>query len=113
MKRVLRALVLTGIMGIAAAAAQAQVSVYFGVRAPQAYAYSNYVPPCPGEGYAWTAGYYTYGPYGQVWVPGRWIRHYDGYYRHDNGWHRGWDRDRDRDYYRHYDRDRGWDHRRR
>jgi len=57
MKRVLRALVLTGIMGIAAAAAQAQVSVYFGVRAPQAYAYSNYVPPCPGEGYAWTAGY--------------------------------------------------------
>jgi len=27
-----------------------------------------YVPPCPGPGYAWVAGYYADG----YWVPGRW-----------------------------------------
>ena len=29
----------------------------------------NYVPPCPGEGYVWTAGYYN----GGYWVPGAWV----------------------------------------
>ncbi|MGD0732071.1 MAG: hypothetical protein ABR956_12475 [Terracidiphilus sp.] len=33
------------------------------VRGPVAY-----VPPCPGPGYAWTAGYYANG----CWVPGFW-----------------------------------------
>lgn len=28
----------------------------------------DYIPPCPGDGYVWTAGYYNAG----VWVPGRW-----------------------------------------
>jgi hypothetical protein len=27
-----------------------------------------YVPPCPGPGYSWVAGYYANG----FWVPGRW-----------------------------------------
>jgi hypothetical protein len=27
-----------------------------------------YVPPCPGAGYEWAAGYYANG----FWVPGRW-----------------------------------------
>jgi hypothetical protein len=27
-----------------------------------------YVPPCPGPGYIWTAGYYN----GGVWMPGFW-----------------------------------------
>jgi hypothetical protein len=27
-----------------------------------------YVPPCPGPGYLWTAGYYANG----AWVPGYW-----------------------------------------
>ena len=39
----------------------AQIGVYVG--APVAY-----VPPCPGDGYEWVAGYYS----GRVWVPGRW-----------------------------------------
>ena len=34
MKRILRTLACTGLLGIAAAAAQAQVGVYLGVRAP-------------------------------------------------------------------------------
>ena len=28
----------------------------------------TYIPPCPGDGYVWTAGYYNAG----VWVPGAW-----------------------------------------
>lgn len=27
-----------------------------------------YVPPCPGDGYVWTAGYYNAG----IWIPGAW-----------------------------------------
>jgi WXXGXW repeat (2 copies) len=30
-------------------------------------------PPCPGDGYIWTPGYYQYGDYGWYWVPGQWV----------------------------------------
>ncbi len=30
-------------------------------------------PPCPGDGYIWTPGYYQYGDYGYYWVPGNWV----------------------------------------
>src|SRR5215467_4811693 len=30
-------------------------------------------PPCPGDGYIWTPGYWAYGPEGYYWVPGTWI----------------------------------------
>jgi hypothetical protein len=30
-------------------------------------------PPCPGDGYIWTPGYYQYGDYGYYWVPGAWV----------------------------------------
>jgi hypothetical protein len=30
-------------------------------------------PPCPGDGYIWTPGYYAYGDYGYYWVPGVWV----------------------------------------
>ena len=30
-------------------------------------------PPCPGDGYIWTPGYYQYGDYGYYWVPGSWV----------------------------------------
>jgi len=30
-------------------------------------------PPCPGDGYIWTPGYYQYGAYGYYWVPGAWV----------------------------------------
>jgi len=30
-------------------------------------------PPCPGDGYMWTPGYWAYGPEGYYWVPGTWV----------------------------------------
>jgi hypothetical protein len=53
-----------GTLGLGASQAQAArigVGVYVG--GPVAY-----VPPCPGPGYAWVAGYYANG----AWVPGFW-----------------------------------------
>src|SRR5579875_1171987 len=100
MKSILRALALTGILGAAAGAAQAQVGIYVGARVPYA-SVEVAAPPCPGPGYFWTAGYYD----GPAWVPGRWI--YRGYDR--DAYARGYDREHyrvyDRDEYRRYDRD--------
>ena len=89
----LGAALVAGGLGLGATSARA---AEFGVaiRGPVAY-----VPPCPGPGYAWVAGYYN----GGYWVPGYWnfvgvvrggpfvrfehgpvvVRHFD----------RGWDRD--------------------
>jgi len=51
-----------GTLGLAVAPAQAaEFGVY--ARGPVAY-----VPPCPGPGYEWVAGYSAHG----YWVPGRW-----------------------------------------
>lgn len=61
-KLVLGAAVVAGGLGLGATTAQAaEFGVY--VRGPVAY-----VPPCPGPGYVWVAGYYNAG----VWVPGYW-----------------------------------------
>ena len=61
-KLVLGAAVVAGGLGLGATTAQAaEFGVY--VRGPVAY-----VPPCPGPGYVWVAGYYN----GGVWVPGYW-----------------------------------------
>jgi len=107
-KWILGAAVVAGGMGLAATPANAaQFGVYVG--SPVAY-----VPPCPGPGYQWYAGYYS----GGYWVPGRWsfvgvrergypvVRYYD----RDDYRRRDWDRDRDRN--RDRDRrdrdDRGW-----
>jgi hypothetical protein len=54
-------------------------------------------PPCPGVGYVWTAGYYTYAGYNRVWVPGNWqyrpatvgyARGHDRGHDHNYGWRR-------------------------
>jgi hypothetical protein len=49
-------------------------------------------PPCPGDGYIWTPGYWAYGPDGYYWVPGTWatpptvgLLWTPGYW----GWHEG------------------------
>ena len=49
-------------------------------------------PPCPGDGYIWTPGYWAYGPEGYYWVPGTWatpptvgLLWTPGYW----GWHEG------------------------
>jgi hypothetical protein len=111
-KWMLGAAVVAGGLGLAATPANAaQFGVYIGSPAV-------YVPPCPGPGYAWTAGYYS----GGYWVPGRWM--FAGYrapvvrYYGDRDDHRYYYRDGDRDRNRRdWDRDRhdrgehrGWDH---
>ncbi|ACO32960.1 MULTISPECIES: hypothetical protein [Acidobacterium] len=124
MKNVLRAAILTVMMGAATMAAQAQVRVFFGIGTPGPVAVPAYAPPCPGANYIWAPGYY----YGQVWVPGRWMDRDDyyrrGYYGYDRDhyyargdwdhrdWdHRDWDhRDGDRGDWGHGDRGRGWGH---
>ena len=70
----------------------AEFGVY--VRGPVAY-----VPPCPGAGYVWVAGYYANG----YWVPGRW--NFAGV-RGPVRWNgdRFHDRRFDRDVYRGHDR---------
>ncbi len=106
MKNVLRAVVLTVMMGAASMAAQAQVRVFFGVGTPAPVVVPSYIPPSPGVDFIWAPGYY----YGQVWVPGRWVHreaYYGrGYYGYDHAHyyaHRDWD---------HRDHDGGWGHRR-
>jgi hypothetical protein len=99
-KLVLGAAVLAGGLGLGATTAHAAEFRAF-VRGPVAY-----VPPCPGPGYVWVAGYYN----GGYWVPGYWnnagvgvvIGNRFGYVNRDRGFYR------DRDDHRAFDRD---DHR--
>jgi hypothetical protein len=73
-KYVLGAALLAGGLGLGATSAQAaEFRVVVG--GPRAY-----VPPCPGPGYAWVAGYYNNG----YWVPGYWNAPRVGFF-HDRG----------------------------
>ena len=57
-------------------------------------------PPCPGDGYLWTPGYWAWGGTGYYWVPGVWVMPpsvgllwtpgYWGFYNGYYGWHRGY-----------------------
>jgi len=105
-KWMLSAVVMAGALGLGTTTAHAaQVSVYVH-GGPVAY-----VPPSPGPGYVWAAGYYD----GGYWVPGRWNfvgvgrgldrDDYARVYRDRDYRGRDWDRDRGRD--RDRDRDRG------
>jgi len=53
-----------------AAFAGTRFSIGLGFGAPPAYAVN--VPPCPGPGYTWVAGYWTNDYARRVWVPGFW-----------------------------------------
>jgi hypothetical protein len=109
----LGAAVVFGGLGLGATKAHAaQFGVYIGGQ-------TAYVPPCPGPGYVWVAGYTDDG----YWIPGRWRfagyvdrDGYSGYYSYrdgdrNRGWQRGWEQDHDRGWAR--DRDRGRDRDRR
>ena len=112
-KWMLGAAVMAGTLGLGTTAANAQVGVGVYVGGGPA----AYVPPCPGPGYQWTAGYYS----GGYWIPGRWAYvgagYYNrGYYDRDDYRYRVYSRDYDRDRdHRDWDRDRDhdrrdWDH---
>jgi hypothetical protein len=82
----LGAAMVAGAAGLGATTAQAaEFGIY--VRGPVAY-----VPPCPGAGYVWTAGYMANG----YWVPGFW--HFGGgrFFRPGVRYDRGFDRHFDR-----------------
>jgi hypothetical protein len=87
------AVIVAGGLGLGTTPAQA---AEFGIHARGPVAY---VPPCPGPGYEWVAGYQA----GGYWVPGRWFfaggRDRGRFARFEN----------DRDPYPHFDRhfDRG------
>ena len=94
----------------------------FGANSAQAAQYgiaergqADYVPPCPGPGYVWVAGYFNEG----YWVPGYWnfvgvartgpFLHFEAgpaYYDRDRAFDHDRDRDRDRNWNR--DRDHGF-----
>jgi hypothetical protein len=81
-----------GVAGLGATTAQAaEFGIY--ARGPVAY-----VPPCPGPGYVWIAGYRANG----YWIPGRWnftgVRGGERIYRYDRGPYFG------RHFYRDHDR---------
>jgi hypothetical protein len=93
----LGAAVVAGGLGLGAATAQAaEFGIY--ARGPVAY-----IPPCPGPGYVWIAGYEANG----YWIPGRWnfagFGDRDRFERVDRDQH--FDRDRSRDFARRSDRD--------
>ena len=91
----LGAAVVAGGLGLGATTAQAaEFGIY--ARGPVAY-----VPPCPGPGYVWIAGFMANG----YWIPGRWnfsgARVGGPFVRGYAGWGRGPVFDR------HFDRDHG------
>src|SRR5450432_4475869 len=55
----------------AASFAQVSVGVSVGFAPPAIPVYEQ--PPCPGEGYIWTPGYWAYGDDDYYWVPGTWV----------------------------------------
>lgn len=55
----------------AASFAQIAVGVSIRIGPPALPVYAQ--PPCPGDGYLWTPGYWGYGAAGYYWVPGVWV----------------------------------------
>jgi len=88
--RLARCFSLVLLMLALAAPSFAGVSVSVTIAPPVLPVYEQ--PPCPGDGYIWTPGYWNYGPDGYFWVPGTWatpptvgLLWTPGYW----GWHEG------------------------
>ena len=105
---------LFGVVFVPSAHAQTRFSLQIGPAAP------FYGAQGPGPGYVWQRGYYAWTGYDYRWVPGGWVRPYDGrrdwaserWERDHQEFHRAWDdwsHDRNGDRYRdrEWDRDRG------
>src|SRR5260370_16910185 len=65
------AFVLMAIPAAMAPAASAGFGVAITIAPPVLPVYTQ--PPCPGDGYIWTPGYWAYGPDDYYWVPGTWV----------------------------------------
>ena len=64
-------LVLMLLAGASVSFAQVRVGVAITVAPPVLPVYDQ--PVCPGDGYIWTPGYWSWGDDGYFWVPGTWI----------------------------------------
>jgi len=64
-------LVLTALALPSPSQAQVAVGVSIRIGPPALPVYPQ--PICPGPGYIWTPGYWSYGPAGYYWVPGTWV----------------------------------------
>ncbi len=69
--RSVRWLVLAFLLLAIPAASFAGVVISVSIAPPAIPVYTQ--PPCPGDGYIWTPGYWAYGPDGYYWVPGTWV----------------------------------------
>jgi YXWGXW repeat-containing protein len=69
--RLVRSIIFALLMLTLCASAFAGVFVQVTVGPPALPVYAQ--PPCPGDGYIWTPGYWAYGPDGYYWVPGTWV----------------------------------------
>jgi len=91
-------IVLSSLVGVIKTNAQVSVGVSVGIAPPALPVYEQ--PPCPGDGYMWTPGYWAWGPDGYYWVPGVWVIVPEvgflwtpGYWGFDDGhywWHGGY-----------------------
>jgi WXXGXW repeat (2 copies) len=68
----MRKLMVVGALLLAPVASFAGIFISVGIAPPALPVYTQ--PPCPGDGYLWTPGYWHYGPAGYYWVPGVWVR---------------------------------------
>ena len=59
-------------LSLAPIASHAGVFISVGFAPPALPVYTQ--PLCPGDGFLWTPGYWSYGPDGYYWVPGVWVR---------------------------------------
>ena len=66
-----RTLLLASVVSILPASSFAGVFVSITVAPPVLPVYAQ--PICPGDGYLWTPGYWSYAPAGYYWVPGAWV----------------------------------------
>src|SRR5579872_3305194 len=69
--RTTRLIVTAAILLALSAASFAQIGISITIGPPALPVYAQ--PPCPAPGYAWTPGYWAYGPAGYYWVPGTWV----------------------------------------
>ena len=73
-RNTLRNLIFAAVLVTTSARSFARTFVSITVAPPALRVYAQ--PPCPGEGYIWTPGYWAYGAAGYAWVlgPGCWRR---------------------------------------
>ena len=96
--RTLRFVWLALLILVISASSFAGVSISVTIAPPVLPVYEQ--PPCPGDGYIWTPGYWAYSPEGYYWVPGTWVMPpmvgvlwTPGYWGWGNGvyiWHAGY-----------------------